>query len=74
MIDRKFEKTTEKEIAERKKMYQDAEALGIDLMSYDGDQSEEERRDIRKAVILLGAGKEVPEDLRQRLLSRKQTA
>ena len=30
----------------------------------------DERRDIRRAVVLLGTGQEIPEDLRNRLLAR----
>lgn len=75
MIKRVFVQPTAKEIEERKKMYDEAEALGIDLMGYDGsNHSSDERRDIRKAVVLLGTGKEIPKDLRERLINRKKLA
>ena len=68
---RTFEKLTEDEINKRKLLYQQADELGIDLMSFDKDISEaEERRDIRRAVVLLGTDQEIPEDLRNRLLAR----
>ena len=68
---RTFEKLTEEEINKRKLLYQQADELGIDLMSFDTDISEaDERRDIRRAVVLLGTGQEIPEDLRNRLLAR----
>ena len=68
---RTFEKLTEEELNKRKLLYQQADELGIDLMSFDTDISEaDERRDIRRAVVLLGTGQEIPEDLRNRLLAR----
>lgn len=73
---RKFEKPTAEEIENRKRMYQQAEELGIDLMGFDVEPSKSsQRKDIRKAVVLLATGKEIPEDLRNRLISRmSQTA
>jgi hypothetical protein len=59
-------------------MYEEAEELGIDLMGYDGSaktenaNSDYDRKDIRKAVVLLGSGKTIPGDLRLRLLKRKK--
>ena len=46
-----------------------AEKLGIDLMSYDDEQelSKEEKSYIRKAIILLSAGKSVPEEIKKHL-------
>lgn len=38
MIKREFVQPTQDEIEERKKMYEEAEALGIDLMGYDGEK------------------------------------
>lgn len=50
MIKRVFVQPTAKEIEERKKRYDEAEALGIDLMGYDGlNHSSDERRDIKKS-------------------------
>ena len=67
---RTFEKLTEG-INKRQLLYQKADELVIDLMSFDKDISEaDERRDIRRAVVLLGTGQEIPEDLRNRLLAR----
>ena len=46
--------------------------LGIDLMEYDESrQSSMERRDRREAVVLLGTGRAIPEELRERLIKRK---
>ena len=45
--------------------YDEAEKLGIDLMSYDDEQelTKEQKRYVRKAIILLCAGKTVPEEI-----------
>jgi len=73
MSERTFSTITSEEIKDREKMYEEAASLGIDLMGYDGSQySAEERRDVRKAVVLLGTGKKVPDDLKERLLRRKK--
>ena len=49
-------------------MYKEAASLGIDLMGYDdSDHSSTERQDRRKAVVLLGTGKTVPKELKERL-------
>lgn len=53
-------------------MYREAALLGIDLMEYDESrQSSMERRDRREAVVLLGTGRAIPEELRERLIKRK---
>ena len=71
MKKRVFVEPTQKEIEERKRMYEEADALGIDLMGYDGDSnSAKERRDIRKAVVLLGTGRSVPKELQEKLIKR----
>lgn len=68
---RNFTQPTNEEIIERKLMYQKADELGIDLMGFDTNLNEsDERRDIRKAVVLLGTGKDIPDDLKNRLISR----
>lgn len=66
---REFKKPTPEEIAARRKMYEEAEKLGIDLMGYDDKQelSKEEKRYIRKAIILLSEGKSVPEEIKKHL-------
>lgn len=74
MIDRKFNKPTPEEIQERKKMYEEADRLGIDLMSFDGNNDSSKRKDVVDAIVLLGTGKEVPADLEKRLLERKVIA
>lgn len=74
MIDRKFNKPTPEEIQERKKMYEEADRLGIDLMSFDGNNDSSKRKDVVDAIVLLGTGKEVPAELEKRLLERKVTA
>ncbi len=69
MRSRKFTLPTENEIAARKKMYDEAEELGIDLMAFDEEPEEnDERKDIHKAIFFLGTGKEI----RERLIKRKQ--
>lgn len=73
MMQRDFVKPTEQEIRERRNMYAKAEELGIDLLQFDDSDKEDRiKRDIRKAIIFLGEGKEVPQELRQRLLQRKE--
>lgn len=66
---RKFKTPTPEEIEARRKMYEEAEKLGIDLMGYDDEQelSREEKSYIRKAIILLSAGKSVPEEIKKHL-------
>ena len=66
---RKFKNPTHEEIEARRKMYDEAEKLGIDLMSYDTEpeMSKEEKSYIRKAIIYLSAGKEVPEEIKNHL-------
>lgn len=66
---REFKKPTPEEIEARRKMYEEAEKLGIDLMGYDDEQelSKEEKSYIRKAIILLSAGKSVPEEIKKHL-------
>ena len=73
MIQRDFVKPTEQEIKERRNMYAKAEELGIDLLKFDdSDKNDQIKRDIRKAIIFLGEGKEVLSELRTRLLQRKE--
>ena len=66
---RNFKKPTPEEIEARRKMYEEAEKLGIDLMGYDDEQelSKEEKSYIRKAIMLLSAGKSVPEEIKKHL-------
>ena len=72
MVKREFVQPTNEEIEKRRKMYEEAESLGIDLMGYDGScHSSEDRRDIVKTIVLLGTGKEVPQDLKERILKKK---
>ena len=52
-------------------MYARAEELGIDLMCFDDEKEEEQKRDLRKAVVYLGMGKEVPEELKERILMQR---
>lgn len=53
-------------------MYEEADLLGIDLTGYDETNcSPAERRDRRKAVVLLGMGRTVAKELKERLIKRK---
>lgn len=73
MKQRDFILPTEEEITGRRNMYAEAEELGIDLLKFDDNEKEAGiKRDIRKAIIFLGAGKEVPAELRERLMRRKE--
>lgn len=72
MRQRDFVIPTEEEIEERRTMYAKAEELGIDLLKFDDYENEAGlKRDVRKAIIFLGGGKEVPAELRERLIQRK---
>ena len=71
MRKRTFTSPTETEIQERKKMYEEADEIGIDLMGFDAQKSYEERKDIRKAVVLLGTGKKIPKVLKDRIKKRQ---
>lgn len=72
MIEREFVKLNSEEIADRKKMYEEADSLGIDLMSYDDDSSEArtKRKNRRKAILLIGTGKPVPKYLKNALTQK----
>jgi hypothetical protein len=76
MMNRTFTAPTEEEIRARMDMYKKADELGIDLMGFDNSDNAEkmltDRSDIRKAVVYLGQGKEVPTELKERLLRRKK--
>ena len=74
MIRRDFVKPTEQEIKERRNMYAKAEELGIDLLKFDDNDKEDQIKcDIRKAIIFLGEGKEVPPELKKRLLQDRKS-
>ena len=74
MRKRDFVQPTPEEIESRKKMYEEAERLGIDLMSFDGENVVDSiKKDIHRAVILLGTGKPIPKELEERLLKIKKT-
>ena len=66
---RNFTQPTPEEIEARRKMYDEAEKLGIDLMGYDKEKEsdKEKQRYIRKAIIFLSAGKPVPDEIKKHL-------
>ena len=66
-MERIFKQPTPEEIEARRKMYEEAEKLGIDLMSYDDEKelTKEEKSYIRKAIMLLSAG--VPAEIKKHL-------
>lgn len=72
MQERVFEPVTAEELRRRALMYEKAEYLGIDLLAFDLENNdiddEQYRKDVREASILLGEGKEIPEELEKRLL------
>lgn len=73
MKQRDFIIPTEEEITGRRNMYAKAEELGIDLLKFDDNEKEAGiKRDKRRAIIFLGAGKEIPAELRERLMQRKE--
>ena len=71
---RDFIKPTPTEIEARRKMYDEAEKLGIALMGIDDEKepSKEEKNYIRKAIILLNAGKDVPDEIKKHLPLKQQ--
>ncbi len=70
---REFKQPTEIELMERKKMYDEAEELGLDLMAFDVEtEDNDERKDVHKAIFFLGTGRQIPKEIRDRLLKRKQ--
>ncbi len=72
MRKRDFVQPTAEEIENRKKMYEEAERLGIDLMSFDGEKkASKAQKDIQKAIVYLGTGQKVPKELEERILKRK---
>ncbi len=72
MRKRNFVQPTAEEIENRKKMYEEAERLGIDLMSFDGEKkASKAQKDIQKAIVYLGTGQKVPKELEERILKRK---
>lgn len=73
MIRRDFVKPTEQEIKERRNMYVEAEKLGIDLLKFDDNDKEDRiKRDIRKAIIFLGEGKEVLPELKKIIAEKRK--
>lgn len=71
MKKRNFINPTAEEINNRKKMYEEAASLGIDLMGFDSVENED-RSAIRKAVLFLGTGREVPEEIKKQLIEKKR--
>lgn len=69
---REFVMPAEEEINERRTMYAKAEESGIDFMHFDDEKGEDQRRDIRQAVVYLGAGREVPAELKERIIAQRQ--
>lgn len=72
MRQREFVMPAEEEINERRTMYARAEELGIDLMHFDDEKGDDQRRDIRQAVVYLGTGREVPAELKERIIAQRQ--
>ena len=71
MRKRVFTQPTTEEIEKRKKMYEEAASLGIDLMGFDDSNFSSKRRyDRRKAVVLLGTGQTIPKELKERLIKK----
>lgn len=57
------------EIEERLRKTTILEGLGISTSNFDGD-SEHEDSDVLNAILLVNAGNEIPDDLRQRLMEK----
>lgn len=62
---------TETELKRRKKVAELLESLGISVSQFDAED-EHEDQDVLQAIILATKGEEIPEDLRQRLLDKKE--
>lgn len=63
---------TEEEIKERLRIERELEELGISTSLFDDDSGEHEDLDVLEAIILVNQGKKVPEELRQRILKKKE--
>lgn len=73
MRKRDFVQPTAEEIENRKKMYEEAERLGIDLMSFDGEKkASKAQKDIQKAIVYLGTGQKVPKELEERIFQKNR--
>ena len=72
---REFKKVSDNEIEARKKMYEKADALGIDLLKFDSKDKEVDvlyKQDVNQAILFLVSGKDIPQDLEQRLMEKKK--
>ena len=65
------EPVTEAEWERRLQIAEELESLGISISKFD-TEDEHEDEDVLKAIIYVNQGKEIPEDLRKRLLKKKE--
>lgn len=75
MSRREFNSVSNAEIEARKKMYEKADSLGIDLLRFDGEEVGSDKaykHDVNQAILLLVSGKEVPEELERRLKEKRK--
>ena len=63
---------TDTELKRRKRIAEMLESLGISVSQFD-KEDEHEDKDVLQAIIFANKGEEIPEDLRQRLLDRKES-
>ncbi len=63
---------TDTELKIRKRIAELLESLGISVSQFD-IEDEHEDKDVLQAIIFANKGEEIPEDLRQRLLDKKES-
>lgn len=64
------EEISKQEIEERYRIARILEELGISISRFDGDDGHEDKDEL-DAMILVNAGKEIPDELKERLLEKK---
>lgn len=67
-----FDKPTEKEISERRRIYSEAKAVGIDLLDLNDEEDPTHGKARREALRLIVAREAVPEEIKQELLAAKK--
>ncbi|MCM1087596.1 MAG: hypothetical protein NC419_05525 [Muribaculaceae bacterium] len=66
------EPITEDELERRRIVAEELETFGISISKFDVEEDGHEDKDILQAIILANQGKQIPEELRKRLLGKKE--
>lgn len=67
------EPVTEEELQDRMRIAEELEKLGISISKFDTADGHEDK-DEMQAIILVKQGKNIPEDLKERLMDKKRMA